>query len=146
MELFELLTDRLRRPTVALTGTPFRVHATYTRDEISAGLMELRKGKLMRTQGGVFESKPARAGVLYVTLDKDPRHFTPTTLYRDYPISPKRFHWESQGVTRAETATGRRYQLTCRRRGDFEVHRSLRIGYRPRIVAAASQGQLANAE
>ncbi len=108
--LFGLLADRIRRPTHALPGLPFRVHATYTRDEVSAGLGEVRKGKLMRTQGGVFEAKPASADVLFVTLDKDPKHFTPTTLYKDYPISPTRFHWESQGVTRADSATGRRYQ------------------------------------
>lgn len=108
--LFELLADRIRRPTHALPGLPFRVHASYTRDEVSAGLGEMRKGKLMRTQGGVFEAKAVRADVLFVTLDKDPKHFTPTTLYRDYPISPTRFHWESQGVTRADSPTGKRYQ------------------------------------
>lgn len=108
--LFGILADRIRRPTHALPGLPFRVHATYTRDEISAGLGEVRKGKLMRTQGGVFEATAARADVLFVTLDKDPKHFTPTTLYRDYPISPTRFHWESQSITRADSRTGRRYQ------------------------------------
>lgn len=36
-----------------------------------------------------------------VTLNKDPDHFSPTTLYNDYPISQTRFHWESQSVTRA---------------------------------------------
>lgn len=109
-DLFTLLADRIRRPTHALPALPFRVHATYSRDEISAGLAELRKGKLMRTQGGVYNSESARADIFYVTLDKDPKHFTPTTLYNDYPISPTRFHWESQGVTRADSETGKRYQ------------------------------------
>lgn len=108
--LWGILADRVRRPTPELAETPFRLHATYSRDEISAGLGEQRKGKLLRTQGGVLEAKPARADVLFVTLDKDPRHFTPTTLYKDYPLSPTRFHWESQGATRADSATGLRYQ------------------------------------
>ncbi len=90
---------------------PFRAHATYSRDEVSAGLREIGdKGKLKRTQGGVLKNERARADILYVTLDKDPNHFTPTTLYDDYPISPSRFHWESQGVTRADSETGRRYR------------------------------------
>ena len=38
------------------------------------------------------------------------KELTPTTLYEDYPISPTRFHWESQSVTRADSETGRRYQ------------------------------------
>jgi hypothetical protein len=110
LALLELLADRRRRPTHALPGLPFRVHATYSRDEISAGLREVRKGKLLRTQAGVLESKANGADVFFVTLDKDDRHFTPTTLYRDYPISPTRFHWESQSITRADSPTGRRYR------------------------------------
>ena len=66
----------------------------------------------MRTQGGCFKADSVNADIFYVTLEKDPKHFTPTTLYNDYPISPTRFHWESQGVTRAESDTGRRYQAT----------------------------------
>lgn len=119
-DLFGLLADRIRRPTFALPGVVFRVHATYSRDEISAGLKELRKGKLMRTQGGVFNAEAARADILYVTLDKDPRHFTPTTLFNDYPISPALFHWESQGATRAESKTGQRYR-NARFDGDWNT-------------------------
>ena len=89
---------------------PFQVHATYSRDEISAGLREVRKGKLLRTQGGVFACKQHRCDVLYVTLDKDEKDFTPTTLYNDYPLSQRRFHWESQSTTRLHSDTGRRYQ------------------------------------
>lgn len=109
-DLFGVLADRVRRPTFALAKSAFRVHATYSRDEISAGLKELRKGKLMRTQGGVFNAEDAQADILYVTLNKDPKHFTPTTLFNDYPISPRLFHWESQSATRAESPTARRYQ------------------------------------
>ncbi|MBA3499770.1 MAG: DUF3427 domain-containing protein, partial [Deltaproteobacteria bacterium] len=110
-DLLDVLADRQRRPTFAVDGVPFRAHATYSRDEVSAGLREIGdKGKLKRTQGGVLKNDRARADILYVTLEKDPKHFTPTTLYDDYPISQSRFHWESQGPTRADSATGRRYQ------------------------------------
>ncbi len=50
-----------------------------------------------------------------MTLEKDEKEFTPTTLYEDYPISPTRFHWESQSVTRADSETGRRYQEHAQR-------------------------------
>ncbi len=114
-ELFEVLADRRRRPTRPLDDLPFAVHATYSRDEVSAGLRQVRKGKLLRTQGGVYQDRAARADFLFVTLDKDPREFTPTTLYEDYPVSPELFHWESQAVTRADSETGRRYQEHERR-------------------------------
>lgn len=109
-QLFALLDDRRRKPTYVLPGLPFQVHATYSRDEVSAGLVEVRKGKLLRTQGGVFKCDRHRCDVLFVTLEKDEKDFTPTTLYNDYPMSQRRFHWESQGNTRLESATGRRYR------------------------------------
>jgi hypothetical protein len=110
LDVLGILADRQRRPTYAVQGLPFRVHATYSRDEISAGLLQLRKDKLLRTQGGVFKCDDARADVLYVELDKDPKHYTPTTLYDDRVISPTLFQWESQSKTRAGSDTGRRYQ------------------------------------
>ncbi len=110
VDLLGLLDDRRRRPTWPLVGLPFQVHATYSRDEVAAGLREERKGKLLRTQGGVYKADGARADVFFVTLDKDTKHFTPTTLFNDYPISPTRFHWESQSPTRTESETGRRYR------------------------------------
>ncbi|MFN3197641.1 MAG: DUF3427 domain-containing protein [Bradymonadia bacterium] len=109
-QLFEVLDDRRRKTTHPVDGLPFQVHGTYSRDEISAGLLELRKGKLLRTQGGVYKCEAHRCDVLFVTLDKDEKDFTLTTLYNDYPLSQWRFHWESQGVTRFESETGRRYR------------------------------------
>ena len=109
-QLFEVLDDRRRKPTNRLPRLPFQVHGTYSRDEVSAGLGEIRKGKLLRTQGGVFKCEPHRCDILFVTLDKDEKDFTPTTLYNDYPLSQRRFHWESQSTTRLESKTGRRYR------------------------------------
>ena len=109
-QLLAVLDDQRRTRTHALADLPFEVHATYSRDEISAGLVETRKGKLLRTQGGVYACRSHRCDVLYVTLEKDEKDFTPTTLYNDYPMSQRRFHWESQSTTRAESATGRRYR------------------------------------
>ncbi len=109
-QLLEVLDDRRRETTHALPGLPFMVHATYSRDEVSAGLLEVRMGKLLRTQGGVYRCDNHRCDVLFVTLKKDERDFTPTTLYNDYAMSPRRFHWESQGTTRLESSTGQRYR------------------------------------
>jgi hypothetical protein len=44
-----------------------------------------------------------------VTLSKSEKRFSPSTRYRDYPISPELFHWESQSVTSASSPTGQRY-------------------------------------
>lgn len=110
VDLLGLLADRQRRPTFPCAGLPLRVHATYSRHEISAGLLQIRAGKLLSSQGGVFKCDDARADVLYVELEKDPKHYTPTTLYDDRLLSPTRFQWESQSRTRADSDTGRRYR------------------------------------
>src|SRR3546814_1782960 len=51
-----------------------------------------------------------KVGLLAFTLDKTSGHFSPTTRYRDYAISPTLLHWESQSGTREESPTGQRYE------------------------------------
>ena len=45
----------------------------------------------------------------FVTLKKSEADYSPTTMYRDYPISPTLFHWESQSTTTLASPTGQRY-------------------------------------
>ena len=44
-----------------------------------------------------------------MTLVKEEKHFSPSTRYRDYAISPRLFHWQSQSATGPESMAGRRY-------------------------------------
>ena len=44
-----------------------------------------------------------------ITLKKSEADYSPTTMYRDYPISPTLFHWESQSTTSLASETGQRY-------------------------------------
>ncbi len=50
-----------------------------------------------------------RTDIFFVTLDKSGDNFSPTTRYNDYPISPSRFHWESQSTTASTSPVGQRY-------------------------------------
>lgn len=93
-----------------LASLPLRIHATYGLDEVMAALDERdRKGCIRRLREGVFHSKAYRADLLFVTLEKSADDYSPTTMYRDFPLSPHRFHWESQSFIHDETETGRRY-------------------------------------
>jgi len=47
--------------------------------------------------------------ILFVTLDKSHRRFSPTTRYEDYAISDRLFHWQSQSGTSPQSEAGRRY-------------------------------------
>jgi hypothetical protein len=42
-------------------------------------------------------------------VEKAEGHYSPTTMYRDYAISPDLFHWESQSTTSVQSPTGQRY-------------------------------------
>ena len=44
-----------------------------------------------------------------MTLEKSERDYSPSTLYKDYAISPMLFHWESQSGTTQASPTGQRY-------------------------------------
>ena len=90
---------------------PLRVHARYTREEIVAALdyvsIDGRKPNSFRE--GVLFSPVANADAFLVTLHKSEAEYSPTTMYRDYAISPDLFHWESQSVTAVASPTGQRY-------------------------------------
>ncbi len=58
---------------------------------------------------GVLYVPELNVDAFFVTLQKSEADYSPTTLYRDYPISPTLFHWESQSTTSVASATGQRY-------------------------------------
>ena len=58
---------------------------------------------------GVAYSPTRNADILLVTLNKSEADYSPTTMYRDYPISRTLFHWESQSTTSVSSGQGRRY-------------------------------------
>lgn len=94
----------------AVGDVPLELHARYTRIEILAACGVGSGAKVASWQQGVRWVEPIQSDLLAFTLDKTEGHFSPSTRYRDYAISPELIHWESQSVTRADSATGRRYQ------------------------------------
>lgn len=110
----ELAFDGARHVTTPLTGhladVPLRVHARYQREEVLAGLgyasFERRPNSFRE---GVLYEPGRNVDAFFVTLQKSEADYSPTTLYRDYPISPTLFHWESQSTTSAASTTGQRY-------------------------------------
>ncbi len=109
-DLIAVLADRCRHVSHASERDPLRTHATYTRLEVMAAFDErTKKGGVLKTQTGIHHLKDRATDLLFVTLHKSERGFTATTMYKDYPLSPTLFHWESQSTCHAGTPTGRRY-------------------------------------
>lgn len=92
---------------LAGTSTGLRIHARYQREEILAALDFPRSANSFRE--GVWYSPEHNVDAFFVTLKKSEADYSPTTMYRDYPISSTLFHWESQSTTSLESKTGRRY-------------------------------------
>lgn len=112
--LIELSLDATRHiaPQLGepLTELPLRVHARYQREEILAALDYATLQRRPSTfQSGVLYASGWNADAFLITLTKSDAEYSPTTLYRDYPISPDLFHWESQSTTSEASDTGQRY-------------------------------------
>ena len=110
----DLAFDQARHATAPLAGAlrplPLRVHGRYQREEILAALDYAHLQRTPKSfQAGVMWSEPWRSDAFLVTLRKAESDYSPTTMYRDYAISPTLFHWESQSTTSLASATGQRY-------------------------------------
>jgi len=95
-----------------LSRLPLKIHSSYNRSEIlsALGVAELG-GQMPRDFGqGVRWIEDLKTDALLITLEKNERDFSPTVRYKDYALSPTRFHWESQSTTPENSATGLRYQ------------------------------------
>jgi superfamily II DNA or RNA helicase/HKD family nuclease len=95
---------------VGLQDVTMRISAHYSREEVLAAL---DWANLQRWPGpfvaGVVWSEAAQTDAFLVTLRKNEHEYSPTTMYRDYAISPDLFHWESQNTTSTGSLTGQRY-------------------------------------
>ncbi|MEZ0362642.1 DUF3427 domain-containing protein [Mycobacterium sp. pUA109] len=92
-----------------LTEVPLAVHARYSREEILAGLGVAARRKPSSFREGVVWCEEANTDAFFITMKKTDTDYSPTTMYRDFALSPELFHWESQSTTSEASPTGQRY-------------------------------------
>jgi superfamily II DNA or RNA helicase len=93
-----------------LQHVPLAGHARYRREEILAALGWASMTRSARGNiTGVAWAEETATDALLINLHKSEKDFSPTTMYRDYAISPDLFHWESQNATSTTSAAGQRY-------------------------------------
>jgi len=111
VELLEILHGRAHPASTAtpIAEWPLALHRRYGRREIQAAVGHWDAGRKPSSREGVLRLKEQQAELLFVTLDKSAKRFSPTTSYRDYAISPELFHWQSQAQAAEESEAGRRY-------------------------------------
>lgn len=86
------------------------LYGCYTREEIFtlAGRQSADR-KMQGTASGVFNLPEHNATILFVTLNKSEKDFSPSTQYNDYLINEEYFHWQSQNTDSHTNNGGRRY-------------------------------------
>ncbi len=112
LELLPLLEEQvvhLHHPLGLLQPVPLQVHATYTREEILGAFGASTVSEPLPLQTGVYWHEATSTDLLFVTLQKAERDYSPTTRYLDYAISDTLFHWESQASTAEGGVRGRNY-------------------------------------
>ena len=92
---------------------PLDVYCSYSRDQILTALGFMKPDSMRE---GVKYLEEKKTDLLFVTLNKADKDYSPTTMYNDYSIDSEHFHWQSQSTTSCESPTGQRY-LNQRRNG-----------------------------
>lgn len=88
---------------------PLDLHCEYSRDQIMASFDYFNNDGKPAFREGVKNFKDKKLDAFFITLNKSEKDFSPSTLYEDYAINEKLFHWQSQSTTTVESMTGQRY-------------------------------------
>ena len=115
-EIAEIVTFLLARLDIKTTPIGvekipgLELYGCYTREEVFT--LVGRQNAEVKMQGaasGVFNLPEHNATLLFVTLNKSEKDFSPSTQYNDYLINEEYFHWQSQNTDSHNNNGGRRY-------------------------------------
>lgn len=85
------------------------LHASYTREQI---ILSLGKGSFespLPSREGSLHVAERKLDVFFADINKAESDYSPTTMYEDYAITDKLFHWQSQSQKSDTSPTGQRY-------------------------------------
>ena len=111
-ELTELLQynynriDFIDQPLDLGFTSPLDLYCTYTRDQLLLALDHMNPATVRE---GIKWLPEKQCDLLFITLNKSDKDYSPTTLYHDYSINEWLFHWQSQSTTSEHSSTGQRY-------------------------------------
>jgi superfamily II DNA or RNA helicase len=112
IEVLEILLDRVDFKEIDIQlpyNQPLKLHARYTRDQITAAFGKTTFERKWPSREGVLEIENINTELLFINLIKSEEDFSPTTMYDDYAISETLFHWQSQNSSRPDVGKGLSY-------------------------------------
>lgn len=112
-EIISYILSRLEIKTTPLGKDiipGLELYGCYTREEILTLVgRQTAEVKMQGAASGVFNLPEHNATLLFVTLNKSEKDFSPSTQYNDYLINEEYFHWQSQNTDSHNNNGGRRY-------------------------------------
>ncbi len=88
---------------------PLNVYCNYSVDQIMAAFGYFNESKKPSFREGAKYFKEFELDAFFITLNKSEKDYSPSTLYEDYAINERLFHWQSQSRTSVKSITGQRY-------------------------------------
>jgi superfamily II DNA or RNA helicase/HKD family nuclease len=88
---------------------PLGVHSRYSTAQIMASLGYFNEEKNPSFREGVKYFEDKKLDIFFITLNKSEKDFSPSTLYEDYAINERLFHWQTQSRVSENSPTAHRY-------------------------------------
>lgn len=114
-EIVQILVYNLKRldfvdlPNPLPYDCPLAVHCRYTTSQVLAGFGFFNEEKAPEFREGVKYFDDKKTDIFFITLNKSDKDFSPSTLYEDYAINERLFHWQTQSRISEKTNTAQRY-------------------------------------
>jgi len=88
---------------------PLRVHSNYSTAQVLAGFGYFNEESSPSFREGVKHFPEKNLDIFFITLNKSEKDFSPSTLYDDYAMNEKLFHWQTQSKVAENSSTAQRY-------------------------------------
>lgn len=88
---------------------PLELHCSYNTGQIMAAYGVFTETESPEFREGVKYLEEKRTDLFLINLNKSERDFSPSTMYEDYAVSDRLFHWQSQSQDRQSSAKIQRY-------------------------------------
>lgn len=111
-EIVNFLYDKINHITTQVKfdfPNILELHSRYSRDQLLAAFRKSTPERPYPSQEGVVNISEINVELLLVTFEKSEKDYSPSTLFEDYAITEKLFHWQSQNKTSPESPVGVSY-------------------------------------
>lgn len=92
-----------------IDSSPLKMHVRHPKEHIMVAFGDSTFNRKSSSREGVLNLSALNTELLFVTLNKNEKQFSPTTMYHDYAISPTLFHWQTQNSAKPDSGKGLSY-------------------------------------